>query len=299
MGETKPKVLSIVGATSSGKTSLSIILAKQFSGEVISADSRQVYTGLDLASGKVTTEEMEDVPHHLLDVANPMTVYTASDFAHDAAKAISDVSKRNKLPIIAGGTFFYVDMLLGKISSPEVPPNETLRKELEQLSSEELYQRLTETDPERAAVMDPQNPRRLVRALEIVAALGKVPPLTSTEKYDVLTLGIDIPKEELHNNIHIRLQQRFDEGMLDEIKGLMKQGLTHERLEALGLECRYVSRHLRGELSYEEMLQQLETKIRQFAKRQLTWLKRDTSIVWVDKNDTQHIFSTVDQWLSN
>ncbi len=297
MREAKPKVLSIVGPTSSGKTSLSIMLAKKFTGAVISADSRQVYTGLDLASGKVTREEMRGVPHHLLDVADPMSVYTASDFAHDGAKAIRDIIARDNLPIIAGGTFFYVDMLLGKISSPEVPPNEALREEFEKCSSEELYQKLKLQDPERAAMMDPQNHRRLVRALEIVAALGKVPPRTSSELYDTLTLGIDLPKEELHHNIHIRLMQRLEEGMIDEIQNLIAHGLTHNRLEALGLECRYISRHLRDKLTYEEMCTQLETKTRQFAKRQMTWLKRDKSIVWVDKTDTQHIFSTVETWL--
>lgn len=293
----KPQVLTIVGPTASGKTSLSIALAQKYSGEIISADSRQVYKGMDIGSGKVTAEEMGTIPHHLLDVADPMVIYNASDFTHDATAALTGILKRDKLPIIAGGTFFYIDMLLGRTSSPEVPPNETLRQALEQLPAEALYEKLHTLDPERAEAMDPQNARRLVRALEIVDALGKVPKVEKMETYDVLTLGISITKEQLHENIYTRLHQRLDEGMQAEVETLLAQGVTHERLEDLGLEYRYLSRHLRGELSYDEMTKQLETKTRQFAKRQMTWLKRDESIVWVEKNDLPAIFSTVQSWL--
>lgn len=298
MSDKKPKVLVIVGPTASGKTSLSIALAEKFNGEVISADSRQVYTGMDIGSGKVTAAEMGTVPHHLLDVANPMDIYNASDFKRDGSKALSGILKNNHLPIIAGGTFFYIDMLLGRTSSPEVPPNEALRNELEQLPSEALYEKLEALDPERAEMMDPKNARRLVRALEIVDAIGKVPKVEMLETYDVLTLGITTPKEQLHKNIHIRLHQRLDEGMQAEVETLLAQGVTHERLEDLGLEYRYLSRHLRGELSYDEMTKQLETKTRQFAKRQMTWLKKDPSIVWVEKNDFEHVFKVVSNWLT-
>lgn len=298
MGNTKPKVLAIVGPTASGKTSLSIALAKKYNGEVISADSRQVYTGMDIGSGKVTPEEMGSIPHHLLDVADPMDIYNASDFKRDGSRALSEILENNHLPIIAGGTFFYVDMLLGRTSSPEVPPNQTLRSALEQLPSEVLYEKLLKIDPERAEVMDPKNARRLVRALEIVDAIGKVPKVETVETYNVLTLGISMPKEQLHHNIHVRLHQRLDEGMQAEAEALLAQGVTHERLEDLGLEYRYLSRYLRGELTYEEMTKQLETKTRQFAKRQMTWLKKDPTIVWVEKNDLEHVFKVVTHWLT-
>ncbi|MFN3692944.1 MAG: tRNA (adenosine(37)-N6)-dimethylallyltransferase MiaA [Candidatus Paceibacteria bacterium] len=287
---TKQPLIIIVGPTASGKTSLSIKLAEAFAGEVISADSRQVYRGLDLGSGKVTTDEMRGIPHHLLDIADPMTVYNASDFVRDAKSAIADIAARQHLPIIAGGTFFYIDSLLGRLSLPSVPPNDTLRTELEYLSVDELYARLTALDPVRSETVDKNNPRRLVRAIEIATALGHVPPTTiSDSPYRPLTLGITIDKETLHHNIHVRLHERLDAGMIAEVEGLVATGISHERLESLGLEYRYVSRYLRGLIDYDTMVLELETKIRQFAKRQYTWLKRDTSIIWIDPKDTEGI----------
>jgi len=277
----KPKIMVIVGPTASGKTSLSIKLAKQHNGEVISADSRQVYRGLNLGTGKVTAEEMEGVPHHLLDIVDPKEIYTAADFVRDGRATITDILSRGKLPIIVGGTFFYTDALLGRIVTPEVPPNPTLRAELEKLSAEQLFSKLEAVDPVRADEIDRHNPRRLVRALEIADALGSVPQLPAEELYDAQILGIHIDQETLHKNIHNRLLARLDAGMIDEVKALHERGLSYERMEDLGLEYRYIARHLKGEVSYEDMVTTLETKIRQFAKRQMTWLKRDKSIEWI------------------
>ncbi len=281
----KPKIVTVVGPTASGKTSLSVALAKQFNGEVISADSRQVYRGLDLGSGKVTKAEKDGIPHHLLDVADPMDVYTAADFTRDASAAILDIQNRGRLAIIAGGTFFYIDALIGRMSTPAVPPNPALRSELEIKSLDELFALLEQLDPARAATIDHANPRRLVRAIEIATALGSVPPPVQTEPYDVLTLGIQIDQDSLHHNIHVRLNERLEAGMLAEVEQLLAAGVTHERLEALGLEYRYLSRFLRGDMTYDAAIAELEIKTRQFAKRQLTWLKRDTSIVWVEKGN--------------
>lgn len=295
----KQPLIIIVGPTASGKTSLSIKLAKTFAGEVISADSRQVYRGLDIGSGKVTKDEMQGMPHHLLDIADPATVYNASDFVRDAKVAITDIAARHHLPIIAGGTFFYIDSLLGRLSLPAVPPNEILRTELESLPTDELYACLIAIDPARAATVDQANSRRLVRAIEIATSLGYVPPTTITDSpYRPLTLGITINKEALHHNIHVRLQERLEAGMVAEVEGLIATGVTHERLESLGLEYRYVSRYLRGLIDYETMVTELETKIRQFAKRQYTWLKRDTSIIWIDPKDTEGISKLVQDFLS-
>ncbi len=295
----KQPLIIIIGPTASGKTSLSIKLAQAFVGEVISADSRQVYRGLDLGSGKVTKDEMQGIPHHLLDIADPMTVYNASDFVRDAKVAIADITTRQHLPVIAGGTFFYIDSLLGRLSLPAVPPNDTLRAELESLPLEELYARLAAIDPARAATVDQANPRRLARSIEIATALGYVPPTkTADSPYRPLTLGITIDKEALHHNIHVRLHERLETGMVAEVEGLIAAGVSHERLESLGLEYRYVSRFLRGLIDYDTMVAELETKIRQFAKRQYTWLKRDTSIIWIDPKDTEGINRLVTDLLS-
>lgn len=291
----KPKVIAIVGPTASGKTSLSIEIAQRYGGEVISADSRQVYRGLDIGSGKVTPEEMRGIPHHLLDVVSPMTVYTAADFKRDADEVISEIIERGNVPILAGGTFFYLELLRGTMQAAPVEPNPELRAELEQLSDSELLSQLQTKDPNRAETIDGENRRRLIRSLEIIATLGSVPEIVTTESpYDWLIIGVDITKEQLHRNIHTRLHERMTAGMIDEVKNLLTNGVSHERLEQFGLEYRYISRYLRGELSEEQMMEILETKIKQFAKRQLTWLKRDQTIEWYSPDDREAIFNRID-----
>ncbi len=242
---------------------------------MISADSRQVYKGLDIGTGKVTKDEMRGIPHHLLDVISPKETYTVADFVRDGRHSITDILSRNKLPIIVGGTFFYVDALLGKVSTPEVPPNKTLRAHLETLSNDELFTLLKEKDSARAENIDRDNKRRLVRALEIVEALGTVPEIQKEELYDSLTLGISLPKETLKENIHTRLVTRLDVGMIEEVINLHKNGLSYERMQELGIEYKYIAEYLQEKISKEEMCTLIETKSIQYAKRQMTWLKRD------------------------
>lgn len=280
---TKPKVISIVGPTASGKSALAIDLALIFNGEVISADSRQVYRELDLGSGKVTTEEMRGVPHQLLDIANLDYIYTGADFVKDANLAISYILKREKLPIIAGGTFFYIELLKGECQSAPVEPNPTLRAELEQLSDEQLFAKLNNLDPERAQNIDSKNRRRLIRALEIIDSLGKVPTISKKEPgFDFLTIGIKIDKDLLKQRIEQRLSDRLEKGMIEEVENLLKNGISPVRLHDLGLEYRYITEYLEGKITYEEMKAKIIVKSLQFAKRQYTWLKRDKSIVWFD-----------------
>ncbi len=298
----KPKVLVIVGPTSSGKTSLGIELAKRFTGEVISADSRQVYRGLDLGTGKVTPEEMQGIPHHLLDVADPKMVYTVANYVRDGRVALTATLSKGypcSVPIIVGGSFFYVDALLGRVAFPEVEPNKELRKELDLMNTEELFEKLSRMDTRRANEIDKDNRPRLIRAIEISAKLGAVPLPRSESPYDVLMLGISIEKEELHNNIHTRLISRIEAGMIEEVKGLYESGLSYDRLESFGLEYRYIAMYLNGELPYSEMFTVLETKTRQFAKRQMTWLKRDKTIVWVKKEEMEEIEKLVGDFLGS
>lgn len=294
------KIIAIVGPTASGKTALSIALAQRFSGEIISADSRQVYRGLDLGSGKVTHEEMACIPHHLLDVADPTTtVYTAQDFTTAARTAARAIIERGSVPIVVGGTFLYLEMFLGNMSAPAVPPNPQLRAELETLTNPELYQKLKLLDPARAETIDKDNPRRLIRAIEIVAALGHVPAVQAEKLYAVLTIGLSLPKETIHSNIENRLKIRLQAGMVAEVENLLAAGVSPQRLEALGLEYRYITRHLKGEIDYEKMSRDILNKSRQFAKRQLTWLKRDDSINWFEPKNTEAIYSTVQQFLKD
>lgn len=293
----KPKVLVILGATASGKTSLSLKLAKEFSGEIISADSRQVYKELTIGTGKITPEEMQGIPHYTINMIPPMDVYNASDFKSDASSAIDDIISRSKLPIVAGGTFFYVDTLLGRITTPEVPPNPALREKLEQMSAQELFNELRERDPKRAQTIDPENSRRLVRALEVVAVLGKVPIIPTEEHYDVLTIGIKREKEELRARFKKRAQQWLEAGFMKEIEELLANGVTRERLKEIGFEYTLALELYDNEIDEETFLQKFVEKNWQYAKKQIGWLKKDESIVWVGDGGVDVVSSAVQKWL--
>lgn len=297
----KPKAVAIVGPTASGKTALSIALAHHFDGEIISADSRQVYRGLDIGSAKVTPDEMAGIPHHLIDIVDPIIVYTGADFKRDGDVALSDIIARGKLPIVAGGSFFYLELLKGTMSSAPVPPNPTLRAGLEQKTTEELFALLSSRDPKRAEVIDAGNPRRLIRALEIIASVGTVPEVPIFElPYDWLTVGIDVPVDILNERIHTRIIDRLKIGMIEEVENLHKNGLSWERLETIGLEYRHIAYFLQNKLTRDEMIEQLTNKSRQFAKRQRVWLKRDKNIHWLPfPAHTATAIELVEQFLKN
>jgi tRNA dimethylallyltransferase len=286
----KAKVIAIVGPTSSGKTALGIYLAQKLDGEVISADSRQVYKGLDLGTGKVTTKEMAGIPHHLLDVTSPKKIFSASDFKKLGEKALLGVLQKQKTPIVVGGTGLYADVLLGRMVLPEVAPNPKLRAQLEKKSTSQLFALLKKKDPARAANIEPGNKRRLVRALEIAYAIGTSPAkagaMEGMEHYNVLWLGINPGFDKLQKNINKRLQARIKAGMLAEAKRLHTAGLSYKRMEELGLEYRSMANYLQNKISKEEMVLELERAIGQYAKRQLRWFKRNSNIAWV-KNKTE------------
>lgn len=276
----KPKLLAVVGQTATGKSGLAIDIAKKFNGEIISADSRQVYKGLDLGTGKVTKKEMAGVPHHLLDVANPKKAFSVSDFKKLADKKIQEILKRKKIAILCGGTGFYIQTVIDNISYPEVPPNEKLRKQLEKKSAEELFKMLKKIDPKRARTIDRYNKVRLVRAIEIVKKLGSVPAVEKgSAHYDVLQIGLKLPEKILKEKIHKRLLERIDAGMLKEAKNLHKK-ISWKRMEMLGLEYKYEALHLQGKITKKEMIKKLETEIWRYAKRQETWFKKDGRIAW-------------------
>lgn len=277
----KEKIVVIVGPTASGKTARAINLAKEIGGEVISADSRQVYKGLNIGTGKVTKREMAGIPHHLLDVASPKRTFTADDFKRHATRAIADILRRRKIPIIAGGTGFYIDVLLGTATLPEVPANKTLRAALQKKSAAELFSLLKKKDPSRAKTIDRHNKVRLIRALEVIEALGKVPKVKARPlPYNVEWIGIKPDMVTLRKKIYARLLSRMRQGMVAEARRLHADGLSYRRMEELGLEYRYLARYLQGTLPKDEMLAELESKIYQYAKRQMTYWKRNKEIRW-------------------
>ena len=282
MGMQKQKVIIICGQTATGKSDFAVQIAKKHNSEIISADSRQVYTGLNIGTGKITKKEMSGIPHHLLDIASPKKVFSVNDYKRLAVRAIENISARDKTPIICGGTGFYIDTLLGVIDLPEVPPNKELRKKLESKTRAQLLTILKKLDPVRTETIDQNNPVRLIRAIEIAQALGKVPTLKTESSYNVLWIGLSLPDEILKEKIHTRLLARMKQGMLREAKNLHRDGLSWKRMRELGLEYRFLADHLTGKLTKEEMLAQLETAIWHYAKRQKTWFKRNEGIVWID-----------------
>ena len=281
----KPRLLVILGPTATGKSDLAVFLAKKLDGEVISADSRQVYKGLDIGTGKITKDEMQGIPHHLLDVVEPIETFTVVKYVEQAAKAIDDILSRGKLPIICGGTGFYIEALVDGIILPDVGADDKLRAELADKTEDELLLILNKLDHERAQTIDGLNKRRIIRAIEIATALGSVPKLKKQNKYDSIFIGLTLPDQDLKERIHSRLIKRLEGGMIKEVQDLHESGLSWYRMDELGLEYRYLARHLQSLMSKEEMITKLETEIWRYAKRQMTWFKRDKRIVWFEPND--------------
>lgn len=273
----------ILGPTASGKSSLAVKLAKRFSGEVVSADSRQVYKGLDIGSGKITAKEMRGIPHHLLGAASPRRKFTVSQYTKLALGAIAFVQEKNKIPFLVGGSPLYIYALTDGWVIPEVKPNVKLRKRLGKLTIEQLFKKLQKLDPERAKTIERKNPRRLIRALEIVITTKK--PVPQFQKhplpYPMLFIGIKKSQEELKKLIAERFEKRFKQGMMKEVKKLHDIGLSWERLEELGLEYRFIAQYLQKKLSLAEMKQKLQKAVEDFSRRQMAWFKKDPRIHWI------------------
>lgn len=289
----KIPIVAVVGPTATGKSDLAVSLAKKFNGEIISADSRQVYIGLDLGSGKITKKETRGVPHYLLDVVSASTVYNAAKFKKAAEKIIEDIYSRGKLPIIVGGTGFWIDTLLNNMQLPEVKPNPALRRKISNWPVAHLYKELWKLDPARAENIDRNNPVRLIRAIEVAIGLKAIAKKTkvsknisksssSEPKYLPLYIGLDTDSELLRQRIHERLIKRMEAGMAKEVTKVHAEGVSWKRLDDLGLEYRFVSQMLRGKMKLEKMQELLEIAIWHFAKRQRTWFYRNAAIHWLD-----------------
>lgn len=280
----KQKLIVILGPTASGKSALGVKLAQKFGGEIISADSRQVYKGLDIGSGKITKKEMRGIPHHLLSIVSPQKRFSVAQYQEFARKKIQDIQEQNKLPFLVGGSPLYIYAVVDGWVIPEVKPNPNLRKQLEKLTAEQLLKKLQKLDPRRAQTIEQKNPRRLIRALEIVMTTKRPVPLFQKHPlpYPVLFLGIRRPEKELKQRNVLRLEKRFRQGMIAEVKKLHAQGVSWQRLEEFGLEYRYIAQYLQGKLSLQEMRAKLYKAIMDFARRQMTWFKKDKRIHWIN-----------------
>ena len=274
-----PKLIVIEGTNASGKSSLGIALAARIGGEIVSADSRQVYERMNLGSGKVTPEEMQGVPHHLLDVRKPGEFFSMADFQRLAYEAIDGIISRGKVPFLVGGTGLYVDAVADGYELSDRAPDHSLRAHLETFDTPVLYDMLKENLPD--TEIDPRNRHRVMRALERLAA-DDYHPTGKTPRYTLLKLGVTWPREILKQRIDERLEKRLTEGMVDEVKALLDEGVSEEFLVKLGLEYKYLTWYLTGKIPYDQMVEELGNAIKKFAKRQMTWFRRDPRIHWLD-----------------
>ncbi len=273
------KLIVIAGTNASGKSNLGVQMAARFHGEIISADSRQVFERLDLGSGKITKEEMMGVPHHLIDVCKPGDFFSMADFQKLAYEAIDDILSRGKVPFLVGGTGLYVNAVADGYELSDRAPDLELRAHLETFETPELYKMLLEKLPE--TDIDPKNRNRVMRALERIAA-DDYHPGKRSPRYETLKIGVSWDRETLKQRIDERLERRLQQGMVKEVEDLLKDGCSEEFLMKLGLEYRYLTRYIQGEIGYEQMILELGNSIKKFAKRQVTWFKKDKDIHWLD-----------------
>lgn len=311
------KLLVILGPTATGKTTLSLSLAKKFNGELISADSRQVYTGLDIGTGKITSEVnnlkkekgrwiVDGVVINLYDIVNPKRQYHLSRFIKDAKKVIKKIHKDKKLPILVGGTGLYIRALLDGFDNLSIPVDKRLRAKLDKLSLEELQQKLKLLSLEKWSSLnqsDRQNPRRLLRAIELIhmypyASKQKIKGLNKS--FDILKIGLSAPKDYLYKKADKQVQMRIDQGMINEAKYLSKEGLTLKRFKQLGLEYGVLAQYLKGDIkSKDQLIKTLQGKIHGYVRRQLTYFKKEKEVNWIDitdKNYLTRIENKVSSW---
>ena len=279
------KLVCIVGTNASGKSGLGVELALTYDADIVSADSRQVYTGLDLGSGKITREEMKGVSHYMIDVARPNDFFTLADYQQQAYAAIDGILSKGRRPFLVGGTGLYVNAIVDGYDLSGNAPDLKLRKSIEQKTKEELIDIIGENDPGVLETIDKNNKRRLERAAEKALSSDKAVH-ENKPRYDCILLGVTWPRQELYERIRVRLDKRLADGMIDEVDTLRKEGATDDFLYRLGLEYRYILMYLRGEFDgYDAFYDKLFMEIRHLAKEQMTWFRKRRDIIWIDMKD--------------
>jgi len=282
------KLIVILGPTASGKSELAIKLAKKFKGEIVSADSRQVYKGMDIGTGKVTKKEREEILHYLIDIKNPNKIYTVGQYKKEAIKAINKIIKKGKSPFLVGGTGLYLKAVIENLEIPRVKPDWKLRKSLElkikTRGLKSLYDELIKIDPEAAYIVDSQNPRRIIRALEVAIKTKK--PFSQQRKkgeslFDVLEIGLSLSEEKLKEKIEKRVNKMMKTGLVKEVQNLIKiYDKNLPTFDAIGY--REIINYLNKKISLAEAIKKIKKNTWHFAKRQMTWFKKDKRIIWAE-----------------
>ena len=298
------KLLVISGATAVGKTEISIELAKRLDGEIINADSMQVYKKMDIGTAKIRPEEMKGVPHHLFDIVEPTESFDVAEYKRRAKDCIKDIYSREHLPILVGGTGFYIQAVLKDIDFDEGDPDPEIRESLQKVADEEgadkLYEKLTAIDPEAAKSMHPNNIKRVIRALEYHEQTGKLISDHNKEQrekpspYDHLYAVLTLPREELYNRIDIRVDIMLEEGLVDEVRQLLDSGVSRDSTAMQGLGYKEIAAYLEGECSLDDAVHILKRDTRHFAKRQITWFKREPDAVYFDKTNYDYTSALID-----
>jgi len=279
-------LIVIVGPTAVGKTALAIDLAQRFEGEIVSADSRQIYSGMDIGTAKPTQEEQSLARHHLIDIVAPDESYTLAQFQTDAYAAIDDILARGKLPLLVGGTGLYVRAVVEGLRIPRVPPNEELRAQLAAQDGLALYERLRELDPDAAARIDPRNVRRTVRALEVCLTTGRrfsELGRASPPPYRITQIGLTMNRPELYARIDARVERMMEQGLVAEVEALVRRGYSWNLPSMSGLGYREMGAYLRGEVPLDEAVMNIKRNTRDFVRRQYAWFRvKDERIQWFD-----------------
>jgi tRNA dimethylallyltransferase len=292
----KQNVLVIIGPTAVGKTKLSIEMAKRYNGEIISGDSMQIYRGMDIGTAKITNEEMEDIPHHLIDIKEPFESFSVAEFQELVRAKIAEIAKKGKLPIIVGGTGLYIQSVIYDYQFSDVSGDEAYRLQLEErvkeIGNEALYQELKEIDPGSAAQIHPNNVRRVIRALEIYHLTGKTMQEYQSQQqpdllYNTAIVGLTMDRDQLYDRINLRVDIMMDEGLLPEVKALYQQGLREcQSIQAIGYKEIY--EYLDGNVTLDEAVENLKQNSRRYAKRQLTWFRNKMKVEWFDVSNVNN-----------
>ncbi|MEH7438032.1 tRNA (adenosine(37)-N6)-dimethylallyltransferase MiaA [Neobacillus drentensis] len=292
----KQNVLVIIGPTAVGKTKLSIEMAKRYNGEIISGDSMQIYRGMDVGTAKITKEEMEDIPHHLIDIKEPFESFSVAEFQELVRAKIAEIAKKGKLPIIVGGTGLYIQSVIYDYQFSDVSGDEAYRLQLEErvkeVGNEALHQELKEIDPGSAAQIHPNNVRRVIRALEIYHLTGKTMQEYQSQQqpdllYNTAIVGLTMNRDQLYERINLRVDIMMDEGLLPEVKALYQQGLREcQSIQAIGYKEIY--EYLDGKVTLDEAVENLKQNSRRYAKRQLTWFRNKMKVEWFDVSNVNN-----------